>query len=198
MTLSLPQPLMPRMAFSWALQTARGLRIVRSQSTTYPSASPVARRSFPRKNSAACTWALWPRRMDFGAGGAEAIGPRQRSSFAALGFLKWSAHVNLTGRRRTDSPRYGVLLCALLVWSLVMEYGVGYGAEESREHSYFHRDFGDELRLGIPNLNHFHFNNIGSNASVPLWFGDRTSSVIYCLAHCYSRSLATYAATVSR
>lgn len=70
---SAPQPWMPRMAFSCGRQTAVGRMVVRSQRATKPSASPLTRRSLPRKNVSAWTWALWPRRNDFGCGAASAM-----------------------------------------------------------------------------------------------------------------------------
>lgn len=73
MILSSPQPLIPRIEFSCALHTALGLMMVRSQSTTLPSASPVTRRSLCLMKAAACTWALWPRKIALGAGGESAI-----------------------------------------------------------------------------------------------------------------------------
>lgn len=55
MMLSSPQPDMPSIALVCALHTARGLMIVRSQTTTKPSASPVTRRSLRRMKAAAWT-----------------------------------------------------------------------------------------------------------------------------------------------
>lgn len=69
MILSSPQAAMPSMAFVCALHTARGRMMVRSHTTTKPSASPVTRRSLRLMKVAAWTEALWPRRTDFGCRG---------------------------------------------------------------------------------------------------------------------------------
>lgn len=74
MSLSVPQPPIPSRTSSWALHTARGLMIVRSQTTTNPSASPVTSRSLLRTNAAACTCALCPRRMERGWAGCAGTG----------------------------------------------------------------------------------------------------------------------------
>jgi hypothetical protein len=73
MILSCPQPAMPRIALSWACQTARGLITARSQTTTKPSASPVKRRSLRRTNVAAWTCVLCPRKMHFGCAGRSSV-----------------------------------------------------------------------------------------------------------------------------
>lgn len=68
-SLSLPQPSTPRIAPSWALQTATGLLISKLQLTIHPSESPLTRRELDLIKAIACTWAACPRRIYIGSAG---------------------------------------------------------------------------------------------------------------------------------
>ena len=87
MSRSEPHSPMPRIVFSCARQTARARMMVRSHTTTKPSASPVTRRELFWMKRAAWTCDLWPRRMALGWGGpAEAMaGSRRRGGSYQLG-----------------------------------------------------------------------------------------------------------------
>lgn len=128
--LSLPHPLMPRIAFSWALQTARGRMMVRSQSTTQPSASPVARRSFCLTNVAACTWALCPRNIAFGDGVDSAMFfPRLSANTCQLRHC-YPSKTGCIIRRKRDRPAGRLIKCQKMmrssnnvqgVWRMLLE-----------------------------------------------------------------------------
>lgn len=62
-SLSWPHAAVPRMAPSWALQTATGLFDERLQMMIHPSASPVTRQLLALIKVAEWTWAACPRRM---------------------------------------------------------------------------------------------------------------------------------------